>query len=524
MLGSLKTAAVEAVKTPRCHCAGKQSDQSLQIAASFPLLAMTNRNFSQPLAKAPFLGEPRSRTVSAARIVELAYAPDTPRRFEALNAGPWSVMLDSGHPGTQQGRYDILAAEPYATLTTRGPLTEIRSGGSAELSERDPLELLTQCLGPSAESVPGVPFAGGAIGYFGYDLGRRFEELPSFAERDIDLPDMAVGFYDWALITDHRLRKTYLVAQGRCPATFERWNELVDRVQATSSPRPRSFEVCSAVGSNLDRASYGRAFDRIQHYIREGDCYQVNLAQRFSIRTKGDPWDAYLQLRELNPAPYSAFMSITEGSILSTSPERFLQIRDGAVETRPIKGTRPRSFSKERDRALALELRESAKDRAENVMIVDLLRNDLGKNCAPGSIAVPRLFEVESFASVHHLVSTVTGRLAANRHPLDLLRGCFPGGSITGAPKVRAMEIIEELEPHRRSVYCGSLGYVGFDGSMDCSIAIRTLVAHAGSLHAWAGGGIVADSQVEAEYQESLDKAEAALKLMAIERVSRVGS
>ena len=458
-----------------------------------------------------------------ARIVELGYAVDTPRRFEALNAGPWSVVLDSGRPASGRGRYDILAAEPYATLTTRGSLTEVRHGESVELSERDPIELLKAQLGPPLRSIPGIPFVGGAIGYFSYDLGRRFEELPSIAERDMDLPDMAVGLYDWALITDHHLRRTCLVAQGRRPATFERIPELIEQLQSAPSVRPRTFEVCSNVRSNLDRASYGRAFERIQHYIREGDCYQVNLTQRFSARASGEPWDAYLQLRELNPAPYSAFMSIPDGAVLSASPERFLKVRDREVETKPIKGTRPRSFSKERDRALADELRESAKDRAENVMIVDLLRNDLGKSCVPGSISVPRLFEVESFANVHHLVSTVTGRLASDRHALDLLRGSFPGGSITGAPKVRAMEIIEELEPQRRGVYCGSIGYVGFDGSMDCNIAIRTLVAHQDSLHAWAGGGIVADSEVEAEYQESLDKAEAALKLMAIEKVSQVG-
>ncbi|MGH6635613.1 MAG: aminodeoxychorismate synthase component I, partial [Gammaproteobacteria bacterium] len=258
-------------------------------------------------------------------------------------------------------------------------------------------------------------------------------------------------------------------------------------------------------------------------YIREGDCYQVNLAQRFSARARGDAWLAYRQLRSLNPAPFSAFLSTPSGAVLSSSPERFLHVNKGLVETKPIKGTRPRAVDQGRDRALMEELRHSPKDRAENLMIVDLLRNDLGKTCAIGSIKVPKLFAVESYATVHHLVSTITGRLGLGKHALDLVAGCFPGGSITGAPKLRAMEIIEELEPHRRSAYCGSIGYIGFDGRMDTNIAIRTLVYCEGLIHAWAGGGIVADSDEEAEYQETLDKAAALLKLMQSQNLSHVG-
>jgi para-aminobenzoate synthetase component 1 len=266
--------------------------------------------------------------------------------------------------------------------------------------------------------------------------------------------------------------------------------------------------------ANYTRAAYAEAFRRVQEHIRLGDCYQVNLAQRFRARAEGDAWHAYLRLREINPAPFAAYLDLPDGRIVCSSPERFLRVRGRHVETKPIKGTRPRSADPARDRALAEELRTSPKDRAENVMIVDLLRNDLGKCCEPGSVRASRLFAIESFASVHQLVSTVEGRLASGRDALDLVAACFPGGSITGAPKVAAMRVIEELEPQRRSIYCGCIGYVGFDGDMDLNIAIRTLVQRGDYAYTWAGGGVVADSNVEAEYQESFDKAAAMLAVL----------
>jgi para-aminobenzoate synthetase component 1 len=277
---------------------------------------------------------------------------------------------------------------------------------------------------------------------------------------------------------------------------------------------PAPFRVRSAITTNLDAAAYRRAFGRIQTYIRDGDCYQVNLARRYVASADGDAWTAYRCLRSRNPSPFGAYLHLPFCRVLSASPERFLELRGDRVETRPIKGTRPRAADPARDAALARELAASAKDRAENLMIVDLLRNDLGKSCVPGSIAVPRLFEVEHHPTVHHLVSTVTGRLRPDRDAIDLLRGCFPGGSITGAPKLRAMQIIEELEPHRRGLYCGSIGYIGFDGAMDTNIAIRTLVCSEGIARFWAGGGIVADSDCDAEYRETEDKAAALLRLL----------
>ena len=437
----------------------------------------------------------------------IPYLRESTRYFETIVDRPWSVWLDSGWPGTQQGRFDIIAADPVVTLVCRGSDTQVFTHASTTSSQADPFQLLRTALGDPVLPAEDIPFIGGAIGYFGYDLARRLERLPAIAEDDLGMAEMAIGIYDWALVVDHHRQRSWLVGQGRDPRTRDRWDQLIDLFSQSPSERPRvPFRLRGEIESNLTQKQYGQAFARIQEYIRDGDCYQVNFAQRFSARCEGDPWLAYRALREVNPAPFGAYLNFPEGQVLCSSPERFLKVAEDEVETRPIKGTRPRSSDPAEDRRLAAELRESAKDRAENLMIVDLLRNDLGKSCEPGSIQVPRLFEVESFASVHHLVSTVSGRLREARDPIDLLRGCFPGGSITGAPKLRAMEIIEELEPNRRGVYCGAIGYLGFDRRMDTNIAIRTLVHRQGDLYFSAGGGIVADSDMESEYRETFYK------------------
>ena len=450
------------------------------------------------------------------RIEALPYYEDSAALFVPWAERPWAVFLDSGFPHSRQGRYDIIAADPFITLVTRGKLTEIRGGADPRLSPDDPFALVKQALGKTAADFPDLPFNGGAIGYFGYDLARRLEKLPTLAADAENLPEMAVGIYDWALVVDHQERRSFLVGSGRDPATATRWPHLAhafSQIQTIGWPRA-GFSVEGEAASNLSHAEYIQAFRRIQHYIREGDCYQVNLAQRFSAGCQGSPWVAYETLRHINPAPFSAFLNYPSAQILSSSPERFLKCVGGAVETKPIKGTRPRSPNPEEDMYSSQALSESLKDRAENLMIVDLLRNDIGKNCVPGSVHVPELFAVESYATVHHLVSTVRGKLSLKHHALDLLRDCFPGGSITGAPKIRAMEIIEELEPNRRGVYCGSIGYIGFDGNMDSNIAIRTLVHSDSQIRFWAGGGIVADSEAESEYQECHHKAAAMLTLL----------
>jgi para-aminobenzoate synthetase component 1 len=448
-------------------------------------------------------------------IAQLPYTADSAALFEAVADSPWSVFLDSGRHGSTPGRYDIIAADPWATVVTRGAWTEVRIDARVERHPDDPFAVLRAVLGPARPAAGPAPFCGGAIGYFGYDLGRRIERLPAVAADDERLPQLAVGLYDWAVVVDHGSRSAWIASSGRIDATRSRWPALVRRFESAGAERARSaFRTRPGVASSMTRAQYEQAFERIRRYIVDGDCYQVNLAQRFEAQAFGDPWRGYLALRALSPAPHAAYLNLPFAQVMSVSPERFLQVRNRQVETRPIKGTRARAGDPQLDAERARALAASPKDRAENLMIVDLLRNDLAKNCRLGSVHVPRLFAVESFAGVHHLVSTVRGELGPGRDALDLLRGCFPGGSITGAPKVRAMQIIENLEPHRRGVYCGSIGYLGHDGAMDTSIAIRTLVYRAGTARYWAGGGIVADSVAADEYQECLDKASCFFELV----------
>lgn len=456
-------------------------------------------------------------------ILDLEYQPDSCHQFSPLARTPWAFLLDSAWPGSSAGRYDIMTALPRVTLATHSGTTQIqRSDGSREESAADPLLLLRRELaqaghlpGQVPDPAPGAPFSGGALGYFAYDLARRFTRLPAVVKAPDPLPEMAVGIYDGAVLVDHAARTCRLLAQ---PTPSGRaWASDIQALLKQPMPAgdAQAFRLSRAPQANFTQDHYQRAFAAVQDYIRAGDCYQVNLSMCFAAPCQGHPWPLYQALRRHNPAPYSAWLNFPFGQVLSSSPERFLAMRDGMVETRPIKGTRARAADAGEDAARARELAGSAKDRAENLMIVDLLRNDLGKVCVPGSVAVPALFQVESFATVHHLVSTVTGRLAPGKDAIDLLAACFPGGSITGAPKQRAMEIIEALEPHRRGVYCGAIGYLGFDGAMDLNIAIRTLACAGGQVRFCAGGGLVADSEAAAEYQECLDKASALRDVLA---------
>lgn len=447
-------------------------------------------------------------------VAELPYHSNSADLFSVVAQEPWAMFLDSGRPASEYGRFDILVAGPVITLTTRGALTEVVGPTGSEISRADPFSLVRDYLGRQEISHPEIPFMGGAVGYFSYDLSRRLENIPSTAFDAEQLPEMRIGIYDWAVVVDHVEKKCWLASYGRAPLTRERWDELVQKFSSLPAPAHVPFTVSAPVVSNMDEEAYRQAFDRIQSYIHAGDCYQVNLAQRFSAKAEGDAWVAYQQLRRVSPAPFSAFLNLPGVQILSASPERFLEVKSRLVETKPIKGTRPRSDDPRQDSENAQDLLSSLKDRAENLMIVDLLRNDIGKNCLPGSVRADKMFALESYPNVHHLVSTVTGRLAQGHDSLHLLRGCFPGGSVTGAPKLRAMEIIEELEPHRRGVYCGAIGYVGFDGNMDTNIAIRTAVYSENVIRFWAGGGIVADSDADREYRETWDKASNMLSLM----------
>lgn len=429
---------------------------------------------------------------------ELPYRSDASAYYAAIADLPWAVWLDSGG----MARYDILTAAPQDTVVPDGA------------TSGDPFALVRERLGTPCAPVKDIPYAGGALGYWSYDLARWQRNLPELAQDGERLPLMAIGIYDWALVLDHQLRTAKLVSHRRYAGTEALLKSVRGRLQGDMPALPDTFRVSGKIESNFTLDSYRAAFEAIKGYLQAGDCYQINLAQRFSAAAEGDARGAYLELRRLSPAPYSAFLNLPHGQVLCASPERFLSVHERMVETKPIKGTRPRGRDAAEDAQLAQELRTNPKDRAENLMIVDLLRNDLGKGCVPGSVRVPKLFEVESYANVHHLVSTVEGELAPGHDALDLLRDCFPGGSITGAPKQRAMEIIAQLEPHRRGVYCGAIGYVGFDGNMDTNIAIRTMVYSGGRIRCWAGGGIVADSRCEAEYQETLDKASAMLRLL----------
>ncbi|WP_234920357.1 aminodeoxychorismate synthase component I [Aeromonas veronii] len=416
------------------------------------------------------------------------------------------MLLESAGPLGADNGFDIITADPLATLETRGEVTTLRVGVNISEHSEDPLALLAhtqqQLLGELELCATHLPFIGGALGLFGYDLGRRFERLPVQAAADIAVPDMAVGIYDWALLRNVATGDWQLVHWGDEAGLAKRlaWLE-----QQQAAPAP-AFTLLGSWQSNMSRAEYGEKFTRIQEYLAAGDCYQINLTQRFSAPYQGDEWQAYCLLASANKAPFSAFIRLPDSALLSLSPERFLLLDGRHIETKPIKGTRPRHPDPATDRQVARELAQADKDRSENLMIVDLLRNDIGRVSRPGSVSVPHLFAVESFPAVHHLVSTIHGELDARWQGVDLLRACFPGGSITGAPKIRAMEIIEELEPQRRNAYCGSIGYLSQHGRLDTSICIRTLIAEAGRLHCWAGGGIIADSDADSEYQETYDK------------------
>lgn len=475
---------------------------------------------------------------------ELPYQADSSSLFARIAHRPWAIYLDSGRPGNDFGHYDIMVADPIKTFTTHNGVTEIEDQHGVQTLTEDPFALLKQALKQYPRLSSDLPFSGGALGYFAYDLGRCLEALPTQAVDGEHIPQMMVGIYDWAVVVDHRKQKTWLVSCAVAEGSTHDWTALrslflnenlvedsaedigedITEPAHVAAATVTPFNISSAVQSNFDLASYQRAFERIQTYIHAGDCYQVNLAQRFSASASGDAWVAYQHLRQIGSAPFMSFMNLPGLQILSGSPERFLQVSGRHVETRPIKGTRPRGGNPAEDQANAEDLQASPKDRAENLMIVDLLRNDLGKSCATGTVRADRLFALESYTNVHHLVSTVTGKLADDQDALDLLRGAFPGGSITGAPKLRSMQIIEELEPHRRGVYCGAIGYIGFDGNMDTNIAIRTAVYSQGEIRFWAGGGIVADSELDQEYRETWDKASTMLQLVDYFRGQDVGN
>jgi para-aminobenzoate synthetase component 1 len=482
---------------------------------------------------------------NAPLVEELTPLPDSVECCERLSALPFRLFLDSAAVGARLGRYSFLTADPAAVVFSKGARTECLNliEGTRGAVEGDALDVIGRLLAPHfADPIADLPpFQGGAAGYLAYDWGRVLERLPAPHYEDLALPDVAFGIYDWVIAWDHEQSRAWLISTGLPETdTIARASRAAARAAAVKAalaghapvvqagaiatsgmalprrPQPAPSHAVEhgwwderlALRSSYPHRGYLDAVARVREYIFAGDIFQANLSQRFEAELGEPSWELYRRLRVRNAAPFAAYLDFPDGVILSASPERFLRVEtDGRVETRPIKGTRPRGVGPEHDAALGLALSVSAKDQAENLMIVDLMRNDLSRVCAPGTVRVAELFGLEHYATVHHLVSTVVGELAPGMNALDLLRAAFPGGSITGAPKVRAMEIITELEPSERGVYCGAIGYWSVTGALDSSIAIRTALAVAGRVYFSAGGGIVADSDPEQEYRETLDKA-----------------
>jgi para-aminobenzoate synthetase component 1 len=510
------------------------------------------------------------------KFVKLDPSSSVPEMFGAFQEMPYPALLDSAFDSPGLARFSYLTADPFLILRSKGRRVEVEAQGATRHLDSNPFDVLQGLLRRyTLERVQDLPpFQGGVIGYLSYELAHHLEDLPRSAVDDLQLPEMNIGFYDWVLARDHSTGATWAVTTGfpdgdegqardrlrwiegclsqthsssRPPEPFYgprsgfrtrsqeesrggppplvgAWGEAPDSFSSPSPSRKeretqgvRVFQTStSGLRSTFSRDSYVEAVRSVKDYIRQGDVYQANISQRFEYAIQCDPWELYLRLRQVNPAPFAVYLQYPEVAVLSASPEQFLHMESGAVQARPMKGTRPRGKTGSEDRRLAAELLASEKDRAENIMIVDLLRSDLGKVCKPGTVEVADLFGIEEYPTVFQMVSTVRGALRPDVDAVDVIKACFPGGSVTGAPKIRAMEIIDELEPSQRSVYCGALGYIGFDGCMQTSIPIRILLVKGRKAYFQVGGGIVADSEPQAEYEETLIKARGSLETLGI--------
>jgi len=435
-------------------------------------------------------------------------------------------MLDSTPPGSQQGRYSFMGSRPFLVFTARGRKWSVLREGRVERGQGEPFQALGRLLAHwTMESPAGAPpLLAGAVGFAGYEAGRMLERLSPSRVPSAGMPDLCFAFYDSILACDTLRGEVWLAGAGlggpwaaANEAQARRAREIAVRLAAPPPDRPlREFRMTSELRTSLPRDRYCGAVLAIKKAIRQGEIYQANLTRRFSSAWSGDPTALFLGLREISPAPFSAFLDFGRVKVVSSSPERFLRVRGRRIETRPIKGTRPRSSDPAVDRQMALELVRSQKDAAEHVMIVDLERNDLGRVCQAGTVKVAELASLEMYPQVFHLTSTVTGRLRDGVTAVDALRATFPGGSITGAPKIRAMDIIAGLEPEPRDVYTGALGWFSFSGDCDLSIAIRTVTLAGRRLSFGVGGGIVADSDPREEYEETLHKARGILRALGV--------
>ncbi len=454
--------------------------------------------------------------------------------FRKIDSGNYAFLLESVEGGEQWGRYSFLGSNPSLVFQCKGRQVEVLEGAAATRYEvgTDPLEAVKGILGRYRPApVPGLPrFSGGLVGYLGYDLVRFIERLPDRAKDDLGLPDAVLLLTDTLLIFDNVAHTIKVVSNAPLPGPGEAavrgaYEEAERKIEAliaalrrpVGAPRsPRSTPRSAGGTSTSTRQEFEAAVRRAKAYVEAGDVIQVVLSQRLATRTAVDPFDAYRALRIVNPSPYMYYLRLGDLKIVGTSPEVLVRLEDDRIDVRPIAGTRRRGRSEAEDRGLEAELLGDAKERAEHIMLVDLGRNDVGRVASPGSVEVTQLMAVERYSHVMHLVSSVRGRLAPGRDAFDVFRSCFPAGTVTGAPKVRAMEIVEELEPVRRGPYAGAVGYFSFSGNMDTCITIRTIVFAEGTAYVQAGAGIVADSEPAAEYQETLNKAEGMLRAIAV--------
>ena len=461
-------------------------------------------------------------------IKELSLKTDPSTIFTQLLDAPYPFWLDSSVDHQKLGRFSFMGADPFYQLIAQGKQTTVVDflKGTRETENQPLFPLLHHLMSRwQRPKTAGLPFEAGAVGYLGYELGHQIEKFPHTTINDLQMPDAFLSFYDALLAIDHLQQKLFIISTGlplsneqarkkRAAARFRWLEKIIQKAGSSPSPSIVPLHFGRHRKSNFSYEHYMKAVRRILEYISAGDIYQVNLSQRFAIDFTGNPWDFYRRFRTLSPAPFGTYLVTDDHIIMSNSPERYLLINDDYIETRPIKGTRPRGETPEIDEQLRQELINSSKDQAEHIMIVDLERNDLGRIARYGSVHVPEMEIVESYANVHHLVSTVAARIDPAYSTVDCIANSFPGGSITGAPKLRSMEIIDELEPSCRGVYTGSIGYLDFSGDIDLNIAIRTALHHHNTLYFQVGGGIVADSDPQLEYEETITKAESFLKTL----------
>lgn len=457
--------------------------------------------------------------------------------FERLRGAAYPWLLDSALREPHLGRYSFLGADPYLVMRVRGHRVEVecrRPVYAGLLSGRHTVEaaafdVLRTLLPPPPSSAPAYPFAGGVVGYLGYELAEQFDAHTLRARDDLELPDAVFLFVDALLAFDHESQHCSAIGLGFGdePGAAEECAEAaVRRLQASLEEgqqpgRSKKSMTAALANSDISRPAHARAVNVVKEEIAAGNVYQACLTHRAERSFDGDTWSLYRALREINPAPFACFLELPEVSVIGSSPERFLKVTsEGAVESRPIKGTFPRGRDEAEDEANRCALTESAKDRAENLMIVDLVRNDLGRVCEKGSVHVPDLMAIEPYASVFQMVSTICGKLRGDLDALDLIRATFPPGSMTGAPKIAAMRLLDRLESVRRAIYSGAIGYLDARGGADLSVVIRTLFVRSGRAYLHAGGGIVADSDPAAEYEEALDKLRPLLAALEMERAT----